>query len=160
MNSFALCPLQSGYSFNPASNMLEQQLLGGLARQRATFVNNAHIVNASVMLKTKAHVQYFWAFWRVHTQQPQPFLWRLITDSSEMQDHTCQFVANSLTVNERSGTIYSVSFQVRCKPLNNGDLAFDQSIVDIWESGSPIDMFNLLEQLVNESLPNALGGLA
>lgn len=157
MNSFALCPLQSGYSFSPGNNMLEQQLLGGFARQRRMFVNNVHMVNVSVLLPTKSHAQYFWAFWRVHTLNPQKFLWRLITDSSEMQDHTCQFVAESISVGERNGVIYSVSFQVRCKPLNNGDLAFDQTIVDIWKSGDLDDMMNLLEQLVNESLPNALG---
>lgn len=157
MNSFALCPLQSGYSFSPGNNMLEQQLAGGFARQRRMFVNNVHMVNVSVLLPTKSHAQYFWAFWRVHTLNPQKFLWRLITDSSEMQDHTCQFVAESLSVGERNGVIYSVSFQVRCKPLNNGDLAFDQTIVDIWKSGDLDDMMNLLEQLVNESFPDSLG---
>lgn len=157
MNSFALCPLQAGYSFSPGNNMLEQQLVGGFARQRRMFVNNVHMVNVSVLLPTKSHAQYFWAFWRVHTLNPQKFLWRLITDSSEMQDHTCQFVAESISVGERNGVIYSVSFQVRCKPLNNGDLAFDQTIVDIWKSGDLDDMMNLLEQLVNESFPDALG---
>ena len=157
MNSFALCPLQSGYSFSPGNNMLEQQLLGGFARQRRMFVNNVHVVNVSVLLKTKTHAQYFWAFWRLHTLNPQKFLWRLITDSAEAQDHTCQFVADSLSVGERSGVAYTVSFQVRCKPLNNGDLAFDESIVAIWESGSPLEMLNLLEKLVNESFPDALG---
>ena len=29
-----------------------------------------------------------------------------------------------------------------------------------WRWWTAVDMFNLLEQLVNESLPNALGGLA
>lgn len=159
MNSFALCPLQAGYSFSTGNNILEQQLLGGFARQRRMFVNNVHIVNVSVLLKTKTHAQYFWAFWRSHTLNPQKFLWRLITDSSEMQDHTCQFIADSLSVGERQGLIYPVSFQVRCKPLNNGDLAFDQSIVDIWDTGTPVDMLNLLEQLVNESLPDALGSI-
>lgn len=157
MNSFALCPLQSGYSFSPGNNMLEQQLAGGFARQRRMFVNNVHLVNVSVLLPTKSHAQYFWAFWRIHTLNPQPFLWRLITDSSEMQDHTCQFIAESLSVGERQGVIYPVSFQVRCKPLNNGDLVFDQTIVDIWKSGDLDDMMNLLEQLVNESFPDALG---
>ena len=137
--------------------MLEQQLLGGVARQRRMFVNNVHVVNVSVLLKTKTHAQYFWAFWRLHTLNPKPFLWRLITDSAEAQDHSCQFVANSISVGERNGVAYSVSFQVRCKPLNNGDLAFDESIVAIWETGSPDDVMNLLEHLVNESFPDALG---
>lgn len=157
MNSFALCPLQAGYSFSPGNNMLEQQLVGGFARQRAMFVNNVHQVNVSVLLATKLHAQYFWAFWRLHTLNPQKFLWRLITDSAEAQDHECQFVADSWSVGERNGVAYNVSFQVRCKPLNNGDLTFDQQIVDLWESGNPFEMLNLLEKLVNETMPNALG---
>lgn len=132
-------------------------MVGGFARQRRMFVNNVHVVNVSVLLATKLHAQYFWAFWRLHTLNPQKFLWRLITDSAEAQDHTCQFVADSLSVGERSGVIYSVSFQVRVKPLNNGDLAFDQQIVDLWETGNPAAMLNLLEKLVNETMPNALG---
>lgn len=159
MNSFALCPLQSGYSFNPAQNMYEQALLGGFARQRAMFVNNTHLVNTSVLLENKGKQQYFWAFWRRHTLQPNPFLWRLITDSAEMQTHECQFVANSISVSEREGKIYSVSFQIRCKPLNNSDSEFDQEIIDVWESGSGLDLLNLLEKLVNQDMPNAVGGL-
>ena len=157
MNSFALCPLQAGYTFSPGNNMLEQQLLGGFARQRRMFVNNVHVVNVSVLLATKLHAQYFWAFWRLHTHNPQKFLWRLITDSAEAQDHECQFVADSWSVGERNGVAYTVSFQVRVKPLNNGDLTFDQQIVDLWESGNPLEMLNLLEKLVNETMPNALG---
>lgn len=156
MNSFALCPLQAGYSFTPANNMVEQQLIGGFARQRSIFVNNVHVASASVMLNTKAKHQYFWAFWRAHTLNPKPFLWKLWTDWHEMQTHTCQFVGDSLTVNERNGTVVSVSFQVRCNPLNNGDLAFDDAIVSVWETGNGADFTNLLEQLANIDLPNAL----
>lgn len=156
MNSFALCPLQAGYSFKPANNMIEQSLMGGFARQRVVFVNNAHVASASVMLETKAKQQYFWAFWRAHTLNPKPFLWRLWTDWHELQDHTCQFIGDSLNVNERNGVVFSVSFQVRCKPLNNGDLVFDQAIVDAWETGDAVQFANLLEQLVNTDLPNAL----
>ena len=156
MNSFALCPLQSGYMFKPASNMIEQALVGGFARQRLVFINNVHVASTSVLLDTKAKQQYFWAFWRAHTLNPKPFLWRLWTDWHEMQTHTCQFVADSLSVNERNGVILSVSFEVRCKPLNNGDLAFDEAIVNAWESGDGVAFANLLEQLVNTDLPNAL----
>ena len=156
MNSFALRPLNRGMTFQPANNLLEQQLVGGFARQRVQFVNNVHTVNVTVSLHDKARQQYFWAFWRSHTLNPRSFLWRLMIDDTEMTTYQCQFVANSVQVQERNGIVYRVSFSVRCKP-KPVDHEFDQSIIELWSSGDLDDMVNLLEQLVNESLPNALG---
>lgn len=158
MNSFALCPLQQGYMPQPAKNLLEQQLMGGFARQRVQFVNNVHNVNVSVSLHDKARQQYFWAFWRSHTFNPRQFLWKLMIDDTAMTTYQCQFIADSLQVQERNGLVYQVSFSIRCKP-NASNHVFDQSIIDAWESGSGTSFTNLLEQLVNEDLPTALGGL-
>lgn len=158
MNSFALCPLQDGYTPQPANNMLDQALMGGFARQRVQFVNNVHIVNATVSLHDKAHQQYFWAFWRSYTLNPRYFLWRLMVDDAEATTYQCQFVANSIQIQERNGLVYRASFSVRCKPKPI-DHEFDQQIIDIWESGSPLEMLNLLEKLVNVDFPNALWNL-
>lgn len=159
MNNFALCPLQQGYSPEIANNILEQELMGGFARQRIQFVNNSHRVTPSVMLDDKRKQQYFWAFWRSHQQNPRPFLWRLIIDDVSAQTYECQFIAGSLRTNERDGIVYSVSFGLRVKPNNTGK-EFDQNIIDIWNDGDPSLLFNLLEKLVNEDLPAALGGLS
>lgn len=158
MNNFALCPLQRGYTPEVANNLLEQALAGGFARQRIQFVNNVHTVNASVLLDDKSKQQYFWAFWRSHQKNPRPFLWRLIVDDTEMTTYVCQFVAGSLRVNERDGKVYSVSFGIRIKPNNTGN-DFDETIVALWNDGDPRKLLNLLEKLVNEDLPDALGGL-
>lgn len=158
MNSFALCPLQDGYTPQPANNMLEQALMGGFARQRVQFVNNVHTVNATVSVPDKAHQQYFWAFWRSHTLNPRPFLWRLTVDDADMTTYQCQFVADSVQVQERNGIPYRISFSVRCKP-KPVDYEFDQSIIDAWETGNSAALFNLLEKLVNVDLPNALENL-
>ena len=158
MNSFALCPLQDGYTPQPANNLLEQQLVGGFARQRVQFVNNVHTVNATVSLHDKARQQYFWAFWRSHTFNPRKFLWRLMIDDTEMTTYQCQFVAGSVQVQERNGIVYRVSFAVRCKP-KPVDHEFDQGIIDVWESGDGAALVNLLEKLVNVDLPNALENL-
>ena len=158
MNSFALRPLNRGMTFQPANNLLEQQLVGGFARQRVQFVNNVHTVSATVSLHDKARQQYFWAFWRSHTLNPRPFLWRLMIDDTEMTTYQCQFVANSIQVQERNGVVYRASFSVRCKP-KPVDYEFDQSIIDAWESGSGSEIVNLLEKLVNVDLPNALENL-
>ncbi len=158
MNNFALCPLQRGYAPEVANNILEQELMGGFARQRVQFINNVHTVTASVMLDDKGKQQYWWAFWRSHQENPRPFLWRLIVDDTEMTTYVCQFVAGSLRLNERDGKVYSVSFGLRLKPNNTGT-DFDETIIGLWESGDPRKLLNLLEKLVNEDLPDALGGL-
>ncbi|MDO5770049.1 MAG: hypothetical protein Q4P13_11130 [Psychrobacter sp.] len=157
MNSFALCPLQRGHNPKFANGLLEQDLMGGFARQRVQFINNTHTVGASVLLDTPIKRQYFWAFWRDHTLRlPRPFLWRLIIDDNEMADYECQFVAGSIQEQERSGKIVSVAFEVRCKP-NRFNQRFDSAIVKIWESKDPVRLLNLLEQLVNKEMPEALG---
>ena len=159
MNSFALCPLQRGHNPKFANGLLEQELLGGFARQRVQFVNNTHTVGASVLLDTKLKQQYWWAFWRKHTQRsPQPFMWRLKIDDVEMADYECQFVAGSLQEQERSGVVVAVSFSVRCRPSRGKD-RFDEAIIKIWESKDPLRLLNLLEQLVNKEIPEALGGV-
>lgn len=161
MFSFALKALQQGYRPQPANNVMEQALEGGFARQRVRFVTNAHMVNASVLLGDKLKQQYFWAFWRVHTRKPQPFLWQLMVDDYELQTYSCQLVAGSLSVGERNGVVHSVSFQVRCKPVINKDLVYDESLLNIWgNNGSLVnELLEHLEQLANTKLPNALEGL-
>lgn len=159
MNNFALRPLQRGFTPDVANNLLEQELMGGFARQRVQFVGNVHTVTASVMLETKLKQQYFWAFWRNHTRDaPRPFMWRLRIDDAEVADYQCQFVAGSLQTQERIGISYAVSFSLRLKPNHTGK-GFDETIINLWESGDPRKLLNLLEKLVNEDLPDAFGGL-
>ncbi|MBE0441364.1 hypothetical protein EI164_04690 [Psychrobacter sp. FME13] len=158
MNNFALCPLQRGYTPNVANNLLEQELMGGFARQRMQFVNNVHTVTPSVMLDEKIKQQYFWAFWNSHQKNPRPFLWRLMVDDVEMTTYVCQFVAGSLQIGERDGKVYSVSFTLRLKPNHTGT-DFDETIIGMWESGDPRKLLSLLAKLVNEDLPDALGSI-
>lgn len=158
MNNFALCPLQRGYSPEPANNLLEQELMGGFARQRVQFVNNTHTVSPSVMLDDHLKQQYFWTFWSKHQRNPQHFLWRLIVDDVEATTYVCQFVAGSLQVNERNGVVYSVTFGLRLLP-NVRDLVFDETIIKLWESGNPALLLDLLDKIANEDLPDAVGSL-
>jgi len=158
MNNFALCPLQRGYTPEVANNLLEQALMGGFARQRVQFVNNVHTVTASVMLDDKAKQQYFWAFWKTHQTNPRPFLWRLIVDDAEVTTYVCQFIAGSLRIGERSGKVYSVSFGLRLKP-NNTNTEFDETIIELWESGDGSLLLKLLARLVNEDMPDDLEAL-
>lgn len=153
MDSFALEPLQEGYKPQPSNMVAEQELLGGFARQRVTFVNNVHTVNVSVMIESKDHAQYFWAFWRKHAMfTPQQFLWVLIITDPDMTQYSCQFIPSSIQVGERSGNLYKISFTVRCKPKPL-DAEFDQAILEAWLGGPAFVWASLLEKLVNVDLP-------
>lgn len=159
MITFALCPLQEGYNYQPKHGVKEQNLSRGFARQRASFVNVVDEISVSVLLHTKARQQYFWAFWRTLCREPQKFLWGLISDSHELQIHECQMIFDSLIVGDRSAKVYSVSFTIRTRQLNNGQYELDQLILDAWQNGIDPDFTHLLERLVNVSLPDAVENL-
>lgn len=159
MNSFALCPLQRGHNPQFGNGMLEQELMGGFARQSIRFVNPVHVCTESVLLDTAAKQQYFWAFWRSHTaKKPRPFMWRLKIDDVTSADYECQFVADSLQEQERSGKLVTVSFAVRCRPSRTNN-TFDDTIIEVWESKDPVRLLALLERLVNVEMPEALGDI-
>ncbi|MDV2468909.1 hypothetical protein QR674_07920 [Acinetobacter chinensis] len=156
MDTFMLCPLQSGYGFTPGQNLIEQSLRGGMPRQRLAFVGSVHQVTASVMCATRAERDYFWAFWRKKQRSPESWLWALQTDAYDLEEHECRFMAGSLpSEQQRNGRIVQYSFQVWVKPLHRS-AELDNDIVDAWSVGLNPDVAALLERLANESMPNAL----
>ncbi|MDV2440705.1 hypothetical protein QR665_14675 [Acinetobacter gerneri] len=156
MDRFILCPLLGGYSFSPGQNIIEQQLQGGMPRQRRNFIGAVYLVSASVFCGSYEEKEYFWAFWRKQQREPKNWLWALQSDSYKFEDHECRFKADSLPQeSEREGKLIKYSFQIYVKPLNRpADL--DDMIVSYWGSGLNPKISNLLEKLANESIPNAL----
>ena len=154
MNTFMLCPLQEGYSFTVGNNLREQQLEGGMPRQVVKFIGAVHTVNASILLKDRRARQYFWAFWR--TNQGKNWLWELFLDNGNSEECECRFVSESLPTESGRGYQYlKMSFQILVMPIKR-DSAFDQSIVELWQSGL-INNLSDLEKIPNVWLPDALG---
>jgi hypothetical protein len=156
MDKFMLCPLLAGYSFTPGQNILEQQLAGGMPRQRRNFIGSVGVANVSVFCRNELEIEYFWAFWRKKDRNPQSWLWALKTDSYKMEEHECRFMLGQTPQeSERQGNKIKYSFQVWVKPLNRS-ASYDDDVVDAWQLGINPDVSNALEVLVNVTLPNAL----
>ena len=70
--------------------------------------------------------------------------------------NNCEFVIENDKIKSSNGGVYTVSAELRVKPLNI-DPDMDDLIVSAGTEGIDInDLMNPLEQLVNESLPDAL----
>jgi hypothetical protein len=156
MDKFMLYPLLAGYSFTPGQNILEQQLAGGMPRQRRNFIGSVGVANVSVFCRNELEIEYFWAFWRKKDRNPQSWLWALKTDSYKMEEHECRFMLGQTPQeSERQGNKIKYSFQVWVKPLNRS-ASYDDDVVEAWQLGINPNVANALEVLVNVTLPNAL----
>jgi len=156
MDKFMLCPLLASYSFTPGQNILEQQLAGGMPRQRRNFIGSVGVVSVSVFCRNELEIEYFWAFWRKKDRNPQPWLWALKTDNYKMEEHECRFMLGQTPQeSERQGNKIKYSFQVWVKPLNRS-ASYDDQVVDYWSAGGNPDVSKALERLSNIKLPDAL----
>ncbi|MDF2418028.1 hypothetical protein GWP85_10990 [Acinetobacter beijerinckii] len=156
MDTFMLCPLQSGYGFTPGNNLREQAIEGGMPRQVPFFVGAVHTVNVAVFLKDDRYRQYFWAFWRSKQRKPENWMWSLSLDNGIKEQCECRFISSSLpTESYRNGRAIKVSFQVLVQPLQR-DPDQDRNIINTWQAGL-IGSFDSIEKIPNVWLPDALG---
>lgn len=151
-----LCPLLDGYNPTLGNDVITTQYTSGMPRQRLGGVGSPHEV--SVTFRHKAvHQDYILAFWRLY--RAKPFAMRLILDDTGMSWYECRFIG-SPSFGALGGGVFEFSIGLVCrpKPLN---LDVDASFVYLYnETGGDIStFFNLLEKLVNEDLPDALGSL-
>ena len=154
LNRLAYCVQQSGYTVNFGSDVINQELDGGVGRYRRDIRRQSHLVNVSWVVKLKGY-QYLTAFYRVWMRNPsQPFLAKLIIDD-ELKDYECSF-KGAIQLNSKDGPVYRVSAQLEVKTLIADD-AFDDALI---ATGESTDIFEPLEELVNEDMPNALGGIS
>lgn len=154
MNRLDLCPLQSSYSTTFGDGVLTQDLGKGMPRTRADFIGAVHSVNVSFLL-SPADYQYLMAFYRTYQRDPQPFLVGLYLDEPTIKDYVCKFVSMP-TLGNKEGKYVNSSCQLVVKP-SAANAALDDVIVAMRNGGTTFDALNLLEELVNEDLPDALG---
>ena len=81
----------------------------------------------------------------------QPFVAQLVIDD-ELKDYEC-FFRSPINLDSQEGLAYKVSAQLEVKALISND-AFDDIIVGL---GAAWQLFNPLDELANQELPNALG---
>lgn len=156
MNRLKYCVTQSGYSAKLGDGVISQRLDGGASRYRRSLKNPSHSVSVQWVIQ-EAGYQYLMAFYRVWRRKPnQPFLAKLVIDDAPAQDYQC-FFTESPTLSSKQGLVFTVTATLEVKPLIE-DEAMDDVIVEYGnESDDDLSsLFNPLEQLVNEDLPNAL----
>ena len=157
LNKLAYCVRQSGYTVEFGNNVIVQALEGGPSRYRVDTKNNIHFVNSTWVVSKKGY-QYLVAFFHVWQRNPsQPFLAGLIIDDALLEEYECFFRNGGFRLDSKDGSVYTVSatLEVTAKPRDD---AMDDAIVMLG-NGNTLDIFEPLEQLVNEDLPNALEDL-
>ena len=158
MHKLKYCPLQSGYTAQIGDGVISQELDGGAPRFRRALKSTYHAVNVQWVVK-EAGYQYLMAFYRVWARNPsQRFLAKLCVDNSTIEDYQCYF-SGPPSLSSKEANIYTVTASLRVKPLSV-DKNMDDVLVEVGDSDIALsDLTNPLEELVNENLPDALGGL-
>lgn len=146
-----VAPLQAGYSVDFGNDVLQQAVEGGASRFRRDFKRNTHTVNVAWFVQQDDY-DYLLAFYNVWQHKNEPyFLADLIIDSAPLQEYQCNFIGG-LRLDSTESLTYKLSatFEVKAKKRS---LVNDEMIIGIH------DIFNPLEKLANEDLPNALKGV-
>ena len=151
-----MTPDQDGYGVQRGTNFNEIQTGSGNTRIRRTSKNAEHIVTVHWTTNKDGYdlLQAFYRLWEQQEPKIEHFVLDLILDTHNLIPYRCYFVAggapNLVSV---SGFCYKVSAQLRVRPkISNKDQ--DEMIVL-----GVLDLTNILAQLVNEDLPNAMGDL-
>ena len=152
-----MTPDQDGYGVQRGTNFNEIQTGSGNTRIRRTSKNAEHIVTVNWTTNKDGYdlLQAFYRLWEQQEPKIEHFVLDLILDTHNLIPYRCYFVAggapNLVSV---SGFCYKVSAQLRVRPkISNKDQ--DEMIVL-----GVLDLTNILAQLVNEDLPNAMGDIA
>lgn len=158
MHKLKYCPLQSGYTAQIGDGVVSQELDGGAPRFRRALKSTYHAVNVQWVVKETGY-QYLMAFYRVWARNPsQRFLAKLCVDNATVEDYQCYF-SGPPSLSSKEANIYTVTASLRVKPLSV-DKNMDDVLVEVGDSDIALsDLTNPLEELVNENLPDALGGL-
>lgn len=157
LNRMMYCSTQEGYSANIGDGVMSQILDGGADRYRKSLKGVVHTVSSRWVVQ-KSGFQYLMAFYRVWARNPsQPFIAKLCVDNAPVEDYEC-FFSGSPTLSSKEANVYTVTASLKVKPLPV-DEGMDDLIVGVGDSGSDLaGLLNPLEKLVNEDLPDAIGG--
>ncbi|ETR94454.1 hypothetical protein M211_2180 [Acinetobacter lactucae] len=152
------CSTQEGYSASLKSGVISQELDGGAPRYRRGLKNGYHTVNVQWKV-FDVGFQYLDAFYNVWCETPgQRFNASLRVNGPEFKPYECYFVPDSFQLTSMQGPVYTVTAQLRVKPIVDSEL--NHIIVETGNGNQDLaSIVNPLEKLVNEDLPNAMEGI-
>lgn len=152
MNRLPFKPSQSTYSVAEPTNIVEYETYG-FTRQRIIAVSSTFEVSVTIQIADDNDATVFWAFWRQHTKVPRKFLWSIMTDGSNLEDHICQLIPQSLATSNYNGQIYEISFRVRAKAVAARNNAFDDELLVLVNNGIGEYFINRLAYILNVQAP-------
>lgn len=157
-NVLLKCVTQSGYSASLKSGLVSQELDGGAPRYRRFTKNAFHAVNVRWVVNENGF-EYLNAFHNVWCESPnEPFYAPLKVNGPVYKNYECYFVEDSFQVGEPNGVIFTITAQLRVRPIV--DLEQDRILVEVGNEGVDLsELTNPLEKLVNVDMPNALRGV-
>lgn len=157
LNRMMYCSTQEGYSANIGDGVMSQILDGGADRYRKSLKGVVHTVSSRWVVQESGY-QYLMAFYRVWARNPsQPFLAKICVDNAPVEDYEC-FFSGAPTLSSKEANVYTVTATLKVKPLPVNE-EMDDLIVGVGDSGSDLaQTLPSLEKLVNEDLPDAIGG--
>lgn len=158
MNTLMYCSTQEGYSVAYRSGVASQELDGGAPRNRRLSKNSFHTV--SVQWKVlEGGFQYLDAFYNVWCETPgEMFNASLRVNGPGFKPYKCLFVPDSFQLTSMQGPVYTVTAQLRVKPIVDSEL--NKIIVETGNDGEDLaSLVNPLEELVNDDLPRAMEGI-
>ena len=159
MDRLRLTPDSDGYSDVEGTDVLRTALDGGVGRYRRDKIGSSKIVNV-VWTLNRVQYQYWRAFFHTALQNGSlPFLCPLVSeDGTGPADHVCNFIPGSVGKPSQKGFEYKQSAQLEVRPLARV-VEDDELILMLYgeygDAGD--DILGLLDSLVNQQLPQALG---
>jgi len=156
MNRLPFKPSQSTYSVAEPTNIVEFETYG-FTRQRIMAVSSTFEVSVTIQIADDYDATVFWAFWRQHTKVPRKFLWSIMTDGFNLEDHICQLIPQSLTTSNYNWQIYEVSFRIRAKAVAARNTASDDELLLLASNGIDEYFINRLAYVINIQAPIDLG---
>lgn len=157
MPKLMLLPLRDGYGFNLGRDVVTTETTGGMPRQRRDGVGKVHRASTSYRCN-KAQWQYLSAFLRAYAGLP--FLAFLQLDDADCGWYESRIISDNIGGGVVGAGYVDVSLELVAKPKPY-DVDTDITLTTIYQmTDGQIDLyFRQLEKLVNEDLPNAIGGL-
>jgi hypothetical protein len=152
----ALLPDTSGYSVQDGQDVIAIELDGGAGRYIRDKFGSTSRVAVSWTLLPYQH-EYLRAFYNTVTQKGSlPFLCDLILDDPTPIEHVCRIVPGTMSLGQQEGYAYTSSATFEVEPITP-DEELDEALVELFPYyEGDYSAFNLLAELVNENLADAL----
>jgi hypothetical protein len=156
MTKLTIVPSEASYSVTDGIEVISTKLDGGLSRSRKDKTDAAMLVNVKWTALTKIQFEYIRAFYKTPAKTgANEFTIDLLIDDTDLTEHTVKFVPGSFKTDSPDGVAYSISAQLEAQPLPENE-DYNNGFVAVYNAYGPNaeGFFNLLEEFINETLPD------